>query len=192
MLRLLHDTNIDFIRWWKWAVGLTIGFIAVGLLSFALKPINYSIEFTGGTMMQVQFAKPVDVGALRTALDQAGITGAEIQQFGTNREYTIRAQEAESRGGATTGAESVAKKIGDVLLQKYGAGEVTVGRTEAVGPRVHREVGGLKVTPFALPDGCVASYYPECNPLIPLSHHDQQSKTPAAKAVPVRIRTGCG
>jgi hypothetical protein len=48
-------------------------------------------------------------------------------------------------------------------------------------------VSGLKVTPFALPDGCVASYYPECNPLVPLSHHDQQSKTPAAKAVPVCI-----
>jgi anaerobic selenocysteine-containing dehydrogenase len=52
---------------------------------------------------------------------------------------------------------------------------------------VSRQVSGLKVTPFALPDGCVASYYPECNPLVPLSHHDKQSKTPATKAVPVRI-----
>ena len=117
-----------------------MAFIALGLVSFALKPINYSIEFTGGTMMQVQFAKPVDVGALRTALDQAGITGAEIQQFGTNREFTIRAQEAEARGAATTGAESVARKIGDVLMQKYGASEVKIGRTEAVGPRVGSEL----------------------------------------------------
>ena len=54
---------------------------------------------------------------------------------------------------------------------------------------VHREVGGLTVTPFLLPRGCVASYYPEMNALIPLSHHDQESKTPAAKAVPVRIVT---
>jgi molybdopterin-dependent oxidoreductase alpha subunit len=53
---------------------------------------------------------------------------------------------------------------------------------------VHREVGPLKVTPFNLPDGCVASYYPEMNPLIALSHHDQESKTPAGKSVPVRIR----
>jgi len=52
----------------------------------------------------------------------------------------------------------------------------------------HREVGPLKVTPFKLPDGCLAAYYPEMNPLIPLSHHDVQSKTPAAKSVPVRIR----
>jgi molybdopterin-dependent oxidoreductase alpha subunit len=53
---------------------------------------------------------------------------------------------------------------------------------------VHREISGLKVTPFSLPDGCIASYYPECNPLIPLSHHDEKSKTPASKSVPVCIK----
>ncbi|MFE1599581.1 FdhF/YdeP family oxidoreductase [Methylobacterium sp. ID0610] len=52
---------------------------------------------------------------------------------------------------------------------------------------VARAVSGLKVVPFSLPDGCLGAYYPEMNPLIPISHHDEQSKTPAAKAVPVRI-----
>jgi len=41
--------------------------------------------------------------------------------------------------------------------------------------------------PFALPNGCLAGYYPELNPLIPPSHHDKLSRTPAAKNVPVRI-----
>jgi preprotein translocase subunit SecF len=140
MLRILHDTKIDFIRWWKWAVGLTIAFIALGLLSLAVRIPNMSIEFTGGTMMQVEFSKPVDVGALRSSLDAAGIHGAEIQQFGSNREYTIRAQEAEQRGAATTGAESASNKIESVLTQKYGAGQVRVVRTEAVGPRVGTEL----------------------------------------------------
>ena len=53
---------------------------------------------------------------------------------------------------------------------------------------VHRQVGPLKIIPFNLPDGCVGSYYPEMNPLIALSHHDEKSKTPANKSVPVRIR----
>jgi molybdopterin-dependent oxidoreductase alpha subunit len=52
---------------------------------------------------------------------------------------------------------------------------------------VERQVGGLKVTPFLLPRGCIGAYYPEMNPLIPLWYHDQDSKTPAAKGVPVRI-----
>jgi molybdopterin-dependent oxidoreductase alpha subunit len=56
------------------------------------------------------------------------------------------------------------------------------------GDNVERVVEGLAVTPFRLPDGCVAGYYPELNPLIALGHHDHASKTPAAKSVPVRIR----
>ena len=56
------------------------------------------------------------------------------------------------------------------------------------GDDVHREVPGLTVTPFDLPDGCVGGYYPEMNVLVPLWYHDQASKTPASKGVPVRIR----
>ena len=52
---------------------------------------------------------------------------------------------------------------------------------------VAREVGGLTIVPFNVPEGCVAAYYPETNPLVPLDHHDFASKTPAYKAVPVRI-----
>jgi molybdopterin-dependent oxidoreductase alpha subunit len=55
--------------------------------------------------------------------------------------------------------------------------------------KIERRVAGLKVTPFDLPDGCVAGYYPELNPLIALSHHEVHSKTPAYKSVPVRIET---
>jgi len=56
------------------------------------------------------------------------------------------------------------------------------------GDDVHREVSGLTVMPFDLPDGCVGGYYPEMNALVPLWYHDKASKTPASKGVPVRIR----
>jgi anaerobic selenocysteine-containing dehydrogenase len=51
-----------------------------------------------------------------------------------------------------------------------------------------REVSGLKVRPYDIPLGCIAGYYPECNPLIPLWHHAKESKVPAAKSIPVRVR----
>lgn len=140
MLRILHDTHYDFIRWWKWAAGLTAAFIILGLGSLAVKAPNFSIEFTGGTLMQLEFKQPVDVGQLRSRLDAAGIHGAEIQQFGSNREYTVRAQEAEQATGATAGAETVASRIQNVLVQQYGQGNVRVVRTEAVGPRVGEEL----------------------------------------------------
>ncbi|WP_416399004.1 FdhF/YdeP family oxidoreductase [Allohahella sp. A8] len=57
----------------------------------------------------------------------------------------------------------------------------------AVDDGVERRVADLKVTAYDLPDGCVATYYPEANPLVPLEYHDQESKTPAYKGVPVRI-----
>jgi molybdopterin-dependent oxidoreductase alpha subunit len=52
---------------------------------------------------------------------------------------------------------------------------------------INRRVDGLTVTPFNMPPGCIGGYYPEMNPLVPLDHHDQLSKTPAFKSVPVRI-----
>jgi preprotein translocase subunit SecF len=140
MLRILHDTNYDFIRWWRWAVGLTVAFIILGLGSFLFRGINYSIEFTGGTLMQLEFSKPVDVAALRMRLDRAGIRGAEIQQFGTNREFTIRAQEAEGVGTGRSGAEGVSRRVQDVLEAEFGKGNFRIARTEAVGPRVGGEL----------------------------------------------------
>jgi molybdopterin-dependent oxidoreductase alpha subunit len=54
---------------------------------------------------------------------------------------------------------------------------------------IKREVSGLTVTAYDLPDGTVAGYYPELNPLVPLSYHEKNSHTPAYKGVPVEIRT---
>jgi anaerobic selenocysteine-containing dehydrogenase len=57
----------------------------------------------------------------------------------------------------------------------------------AVGDDLQREVGDLRVTAFDVPEGSCAGYYPECNPLIPLWHHAEGSKVPAAKSIPVKI-----
>ena len=50
-----------------------------------------------------------------------------------------------------------------------------------------RRLGGLTLTAYKLPRGTIAGYYPECNVLIPITHHDELSKTPASKSIPVRI-----
>ena len=52
---------------------------------------------------------------------------------------------------------------------------------------IDRQLGGLKLTGYRIPRGTVASYYPECNVLVPIGLHDNLSKTPASKSVPVRI-----
>jgi preprotein translocase subunit SecF len=140
MLRILHDTNYDFIRWWKVMAAITVAFIVLGLGSLAVKPPNWSIEFTGGTLMQLKFVQPPDVAAIRSTLDQAGVQGAEIQQFGTNREFTVRAQNAGEVAAQANGAANIANRIQEVLIQKFGPNSFTVDRTEAVGPRVGGEL----------------------------------------------------
>ncbi len=57
----------------------------------------------------------------------------------------------------------------------------------AVDDGVVREVEGLQVVAYDIPQGCIAGYYPECNPLLPLWHYAEKSKTPAAKSIPVRV-----
>ncbi|MDN2579108.1 FdhF/YdeP family oxidoreductase [Aquibium sp. ELW1220] len=59
--------------------------------------------------------------------------------------------------------------------------------TTAADDGLARSMGGFQAIDYDLPSGTVAAYYPECNPLIPLWHYAEESKTPAAKSVPVRI-----
>jgi formate dehydrogenase major subunit len=74
----------------------------------------------------------------------------------------------------------------DLVAQGLEDGDLV--RAEAVtDDGIDRVVDGLTVRPYAIARGCVAGYYPECNPLIPLSHHAKESKVPAAKAIPVRL-----
>jgi preprotein translocase subunit SecF len=141
MLRIFHHSRYEFIRHWRLAAGLTAAFIAAGLVSFAVTGgVNMSIEFTGGTLMQLRFAQPPDVSRVRSTLDKAGITGAEIQQFGSANEYTIRAQNAREVQSQQAGAEGVAKRIETALDAQFGAQNVQVVRTEAVGPKVGDEL----------------------------------------------------
>jgi anaerobic selenocysteine-containing dehydrogenase len=51
-----------------------------------------------------------------------------------------------------------------------------------------RVARGFKAHPYNIPNGSIAAYYPETNPLLPLAYHDPKSKTPAAKSIPVVVR----
>ncbi|MBL0172339.1 MAG: protein translocase subunit SecF [Gemmatimonadaceae bacterium] len=141
MIRIFHNTTYHFLKHCRLAAGLTAAFIAAGLVTYVTTGgPNYSIEFTGGTLMQVQFKQKPDVAVIRSTLDQAGITGAEIQQFGTELDYTIRARDEKQVEAQAAGAEGISKKIVSALTQKYGAGAVSMVRTEAVGPKVGSEL----------------------------------------------------
>src|SRR6476620_4114742 len=125
MLRILHGTNYDFIKPWRIAIGVTVAFIAMGMIFLGIHHgLNRSIEFTGGTLVQVEFRQKPDVGQLRGTVDAAGFQGAEIQQFGSDTSYTIRA--AGHQTGAGGKVESTATQIQAALEQKYGKANVHI------------------------------------------------------------------
>ena len=65
-------------------------------------------------------------------------------------------------------------------------GEEVTLRTESKDD-VRRTMAGFRVTPYDIPSGCIGTYYPEANALLPLWHYAEGSKTPAAKSIPVVI-----
>ena len=136
MLRILHGTKYDFIRPWRTAVAITAVFIVAGLGFLAVHGINKSIEFTGGTLMQLQFQQPPNPADVRATVDGAGYPGSEIQPFGSPREFTVRA----AGHDAGSSVEKTAREIEIALHKKFGATEPKVVRTEIVGARVGDEL----------------------------------------------------
>src|SRR3954471_6269264 len=120
MLRLFSNAKYDFIGVRRYAYGITVLLILPGLLFLLVKGLNYSIEFTGGTLLQIQSKQTVDVAQLRTGLDQQGIHGAEIQNFGSQNEYVIRARVAKP-GSDANDTQAAAKAVGAALDNVLGA-----------------------------------------------------------------------
>ncbi|HET7623558.1 MAG TPA: protein translocase subunit SecF [Gemmatimonadaceae bacterium] len=140
MFRILHDTQIDFIRLWKITTAVTVAFIIPGLILLAFSGYRYSIEFTGGTLMQVSFKQPPDVAKIRSTIEQAGIPSAEIAQFGGPTEFVIRAQNPETVAEQTQGSEVVKEEISNALTQAFGAGSFEVVSSGTVSAKVGSEL----------------------------------------------------
>jgi preprotein translocase SecF subunit len=140
MLRILHDTQIDFIRLRRVTTAVILAFVIPGLVWIAISGFRYSIEFTGGTLVQLEFDQPHDIGEIRGVLGESGLADAEIQTFGAPNEVVVRAQAPASIAAQASGAESVAATITSALADRYGADAFEVVRTDAVGPRVGAEL----------------------------------------------------
>jgi preprotein translocase SecF subunit len=143
MIRFFANANYDFIKWARWAYMITAGIMLVGIGFLATRGLNYSIEFTGGTLMQVETRTVVPTGKIRQALDDVGLHGAEIQTFGSDTSYVIRARiTAEAGESEETNTQAVAAAVRRALDASAGAGQYSVVRTEAVRPKVGKELQG--------------------------------------------------
>jgi len=96
--------------------------------------LNYGVDFSGGTLVQVKFETPTSVADLR-ALIGARFPGTEITRFGQDNDFLIRAPQ-EAEGDAATTAD----EISAMLTPKYGEGNFVIERKEAVSAKVGGEL----------------------------------------------------
>jgi len=140
MLRILHNTSWDFLKQWKLSVITVAVFVIPAVILIPIRGFNYSIEFTGGTQMELTFREAPAIADVRAAISGAGLGDAEIFTYGAPTEIVIRAQESQQVAQLEAGAETVSQQIERTLRARFGDASFVIGRTAAVSPRVGGEL----------------------------------------------------
>jgi len=159
---LKRDTQFDFLGKRRLAGMISLALIAVGIASLLVRGLNFGIDFTGGTLVEVSYKDSVTVERVREQLKSAQFDGARIQYFGTSRDILIRLPV-----GTVENSAGISSEIMETLRLPYletvaespqggvqqcvselglGACKVQMRRVEFVGPQVGGELtekGGL-------------------------------------------------
>jgi len=138
----LYNTNIDFLRWRKLAMAWSVAVLLIALLSLLVRGMNLGLDFTGGTVLEVQYPQPVEIPKVRETLAAAGFAAAQTQHFGTSRDVLIRIPPHGDQSNAATLSNDVLR----ALQTAEGGAGATLARAEFVGPQVGQELveqGGL-------------------------------------------------
>ncbi len=121
-----------------------VTFLAAVFFLFS-RGLHLSVEFTGGTLMEVSYTQPADLNVVRSTIDTLGIKDVQVQNFGSARDVLIRMP---VQKGTTSGQQSDAVMV----ALKAADASATMRRTEFVGPQVGDELAadGLKALAFVV------------------------------------------
>ena len=121
-------------------------------------------------------------------VDSFGAAGVfQLATLRSNDQFNTTIYGYHDRFRGVTGTRLVVFMNADDIEAKGLAAGDMVDLTTAIDDGMERVVRQLQIVEYDIPTGCVGAYFPETNPLVPLSHHDPQAHTPGYKAVPVRI-----
>ena len=128
---------IPFMKWRWLAVALSAAAMLAAVAPPSLKQLNWGLDFTGGTLVEVEYSDSADLSAIRATLDQEGYDGAIVVSFGTDRDVLVRLPDGYS------------DDQGALMVDKLRAAtdmSVELRRIEFVGPQVGAELrddGGI-------------------------------------------------
>ena len=133
MMVLIKKTNIDFIAKRHIFFAISALLIGAGVISMAVKGMNLGLDFTGGTLLQVRFEKPVTTADVRSAMSKAGLETA-IQSFTDRNAYQIKVK------GAQEKVNEISDKIMASFTDNLPGNAFTEEKRDYVGPVVGRDL----------------------------------------------------
>lgn len=137
---------IDFMSKRRLAAVISALLIVVSLGSLATKGLNLGLDFTGGTLVELQFDQPPELQGVRETVTAAGYPGASVVQFGSDTDLLIRMQSDSAELDEAGQPVNVGERIVASLREANPEAEVTVLRSEIMGAQVGDELandGGL-------------------------------------------------
>jgi len=123
--------NIDFLAKRKFAILFSSIFILISISSIALKGLNWGLDFTGGTLVELSYPQEANISIIRETLLSGGFEGAQVANFGTSSEVLIKLPGTVSD---SLGSEIVS------LLSSASSDRIDLRRIEYVGPQIGSEL----------------------------------------------------
>lgn len=144
-MQFFHSTNIDFLSKRRLFYLASTAVIVFGMIVFFAKGLVIGIDFAGGTEVLVRFQNDIEINSIRSAMDQSGISGAEIKTLGNERDILIRTVEP---GEGTT----VSERIKEGLTKYVTGNSFEILRNDKVGPKIGKELStsAIYATIFSL------------------------------------------
>lgn len=135
-----ENNPVNFMSINKWTTALSVILIVFSLSTLVVKGLNWGLDFTGGTLVEVGFEQPANLSELRTVLEGNEFGDAVVQNYGTQRDVLVRIPPREGAASDMIGNDLLR------VLQTNIDGHIDVRRVEFVGPQVGEELaeaGGL-------------------------------------------------
>ena len=130
-------TQIDFMKQRRVTAALSVILVLVSIIALAVRGLNFGLDFTGGTLLEVEYQQPVAIDQIEAVLLEAGYRDVAVQHFGSETDVLVRMSEAFR--------DDLGREILS-LLQQQAEGTIVLKRSEFVGASVGEELrdqGGL-------------------------------------------------
>jgi SecD/SecF fusion protein len=129
-------SKIQFMRVRRFGEAVSVVGAVSSLLLFGFQGLNYSIDFLGGTLIEIETPGAADLGRVRGALGGLGLGEIQVQQFGAPQDVLIR---METQPGGAAGQQAAIERVRSTLSGEISP-NVEIKRTEVVGPKVGGEL----------------------------------------------------